>query len=234
MSVLPSKATVAVIGLLTSMLSACQSRAHEKAFLSARIPVVRLDSVVHASDSLRLTLADARTLLSVSADTTFVRQAPKDTMTVAEILAWGRAEAARRRQAQTEETAAARAHRDSLRHELDSALVVSVVNKTFLAKDPEQERYEDYISLAFAYRNKGTRTIAAFQGDVTFFDTFGDTIYSAHLKVDGPLRPGRTLREPERIVRYDPFRTAHQRLRNTPLSRMKVVWQSTDGIFAEP
>ena len=234
MSVLPSRATVAAIGLLTSVLSACQSRAQEKAFLSARIPVVRLDSVVHASDSLRLTLADARTLLSVSADTTFVRQAPKDTMTGAEILAWGRAEAARRRQAQTEETAAARAHRDSLRRELDSALAVSVVNKTFLAKDRDQERYEDYISLAFAYRNKGTRTIAAFQGDVTFFDTFGDTIYSAHLKVEGPLRPGRTLREPERIVRYDPFRTAHQRLRNTPLSRMKVVWQSTDGIFAEP
>jgi hypothetical protein len=234
MSALRSKATIAAICLLTGMLGACQSRAKERAFLAARIPVVRLDSLVRASDSLRLSLADARTFLSVAADTTFVRQAPKDTMTVAEILAWARAEAVRKRQAETAETAAARARRDSVRRELDSMLVVSVVNKSFLPKDPEQERYEDYISLAFAYRNKGTRTIAAFQGDVTFFDTFGDTIYSAHLKVDGPLRPGRTLREPERIVRYDPFRTAHQRLRNTPLSRMKVVWQSTDGIFAEP
>lgn len=234
MSMLRANATIAALSLLTGMLSACQSRAKEKAFLSARIPVVRLDSLVRASDSLRLSLADARALLSVDADTTFVRQAPKDTMTVAEILAWARAEAVRKRQAESEENAAARARRDSVRRELDSALVVSVVNKAFLPKDPEQERYEDYISLAFAYRNKGSRTITAFQGDVTFFDTFGDTIYSAHLKVDGPLRPGRTLREPERIVRYDPFRTAHQRLRNTPLSRMKVLWQSTDGIFAEP
>jgi len=155
-------------------------------------------------------------------------------MKVADILAWARAEAVRKKQAEAQESAAERARQDSIKRELDSMLVVSVVNKTFLAKDPEQERYEDYISLAFAYRNKGTRTITAFQGDVTFFDTFGDTIYSAHLKVDGPLKPGRTLREPERIVRYDPFRTAHQRLRNTPLSKMKIVWQSTDGIFAEP
>lgn len=234
MSVQHSRATMTAIGLFTGMLGACQSRAQEKAFLSTRIRVVRLDSLVRGSDSLRLSVADARTLLAVAADTAFVRQAPKDTMTVAEILAWERAEAARRRQAETEESAAVRAHRDSVKRALDSALVVSVVNKTFLAKDPEQERYEDYIALAFAYRNKGTQTVTAFQGDVTFFDTFGDTIYSAHLKVDGPLRPGRTLREPERIVRYDPFRPAHQRLRNTPLGRMKVVWQSTDGIFAEP
>lgn len=234
MSVQRSKATLASIGLFVGMLTACQSRAKEKAFLAARVPIIRLDSLIRASDSLRLSLADARALLAVAADTAFVRQAPKDTMTVADILAWERAEAERRRKVETEESAAARAHRDSLCRALDSALVVSVVNKTFLAKDPDQERYEDYISLAFAYRNRGTRTITAFQGDVTFFDTFGDTIYSAHLKVDGPLRPGRTLREPERIVRYDPFRTSHQRLRNTPLSKMKVVWQSTDGIFAEP
>ncbi|TLY52878.1 MAG: hypothetical protein E6K55_08660 [Gemmatimonadetes bacterium] len=155
-------------------------------------------------------------------------------MTITDILAWARAEAARKRQAETEQSAAERARQDLVRRELDSTLVVTVVNKAFLAKDPEQERYEDYISLAFAYRNKGTRTINAFQGDVTFFDAFGDTIYSAHLKVDGPLRPGRTLREPERIIRYNPLRTAHQRLRNTPLSRMKVVWESTDGIFAQP
>lgn len=225
---------MAAVSVLVGSFAACNSRAEEKTFLSRRVPIVRLDSVLHASDSLRLSLADARTLLAAATDTGFMRRAPQDTMKVVDILAWARAEAVRKRLAEAQESAAERARQDSVRRTLDSALVVSVVNKTFLAKDPEQERYEDYISLAFAYRNKGTRTITAFQGDVTFFDTFGDTIYSAHLKVDGPLKPGRTLREPERIVRYDPFRTAHQRLRNTPLSKMKVVWHSTDGIFAEP
>jgi hypothetical protein len=234
MKVRRSSTTIAGVCLLATAFAACHSRAEEQAFLARRVPIVRLDSVLHASDSLRLSLADARTLLAAATDTGFMRRAPHDTMKVADILAWARAEAVRKKQAEAQESAAERARQDSIKRELDSMLVVSVVNKTFLAKDPEQERYEDYISLAFAYRNKGTRTITAFQGDVTFFDTFGDTIYSAHLKVDGPLKPGRTLREPERIVRYDPFRTAHQRLRNTPLSKMKIVWQSTDGIFAEP
>jgi len=234
MNVPRSTTTIASVCLLANLLTACHSRAAEQAFLVRRVPIVRLDSVLHASDSLRLSLADARTLLAAATDTGFMRRAPQDTMKVADILAWARAEAVRKTQAEAQESAAERARQDSIKRQLDSMLVVSVVNKTFLAKDPEQERYEDYISLAFAYRNKGTRTITAFQGDVTFFDTFGDTIYSAHLKVDGPLKPGRTLREPERIVRYDPFRTAHQRLRNTPLSKMKIVWQSTDGIFAEP
>jgi len=234
MNVPRSTTTIASVCLLANLLTACHSRAAEQAFLARRVPIVRLDSVLHASDSLRLSLADARTLLAAATDTGFMRRAPQDTMKVADILAWARAEAVRKTQAEAQESAAERARQDSIKRQLDSMLVVSVVNKTFLAKDPEQERYEDYISLAFAYRNKGTRTITAFQGDVTFFDTFGDTIYSAHLKVDGPLKPGRTLREPERIVRYDPFRTAHQRLRNTPLSKMKIVWQSTDGIFAEP
>ena len=63
-------------------------------------------------------------------------------------------------------------------------LAVSIVKKTYLPKDPASEQYEDYISLAFAYENEGTKPMRAFQGDATFLDTFGDSIYSAHLKVD--------------------------------------------------
>ena len=233
-SVPGSRATVATLSVLAVALGACHSQTKEQAFLARRIPVGRLDSVLRASDSLRLSLADARTLLTLAAETTFTMRAPRDTMSVADMLAWARADEARRQQEASAVSAAERARVEALRKALDSALVVTVVSKTFLPKDPQEERYEDYISLTFGYRNKGTRTITAFQGDVTFMDTFGDTIYSAHLKVDTPLRPGQARREPERVIRFNPFRTAHQRLRNTPLSKMKVVWQSTDGIFAEP
>ena len=117
--------------------------------------------------------------------------------------------------------------------QLDSLLVVTVVNKSYLPKEPEAERYQDYISLTFAYRNKGTKAIRAFEGDVTFLDAFGDTIYSAHLKVDEPIAPGRTRQEPGRIIKYNPLRVAHERLRNTALSKMKVVWQPSDVIFLD-
>ena len=68
---------------------------------------------------------------------------------------------------------------------------------------------------------------------MSFLDATGDTIYSAHLKVDGPIAPGKTRREPGRIIRYDPFRPGHQRLRSTPLGKLKVVWQPSDAVFAD-
>src|SRR5213078_1026668 len=137
---------------------------------------------------------------------------------------------------------------DSVRLPLaDARLLLAVAaDSTFALKAPHDtmtmtdilawahaEQYEDYISLAFAYQNKGEKAIRAFQGDATFLDTFGDSIYSAHLKVDLPLTPGQTRREPARIVRVNPFRVAHQRLRDTPLEKMKLVWQTSDVVFAD-
>jgi len=51
--------------------------------------------------------------------------------------------------------------------------------------------------------------------------------------VDMALAPGQTRREPARIVRFNPFRVAHQRLRDTPLEKMKLVWETTDVVFAD-
>src|SRR5205807_189377 len=188
-------------GLLVAVGAACGSRDAERTFLATRVPVARLDSVLKAADSVRLPLAAARALLGVVAESGFAARAPHDTMTVAEILTWARAEQARKRQADAAASAA--------------------------------DRYEDYISLAFAYQNTGAKAMRAFQGDATFLDAFGDSIYSAHLKVDLALAPGQTRREPPRIVRFNPFRVAHQRLRDTPLEKMKLVWQTTDVVFAD-
>jgi hypothetical protein len=219
--------------LLSWALVGCGSHAREDAFLATRVPVARLDSVLRAADSVRLPLGDARTLLTVVAEAGLAVNLPQDTMTLGEILTWGRAELARKERVHAEATAAERARQDELKRQLDSVLTATVVSKSYLPKDPDTERYEDYISLTFAYRNEGTKAIRAFQGDVTFLDAFGDTIYSAHLKVELPLSPGQTRREPGRIIKYNPFRTAHQRLRSTPLNKMKVVWEPSDVLFAD-
>ncbi|HYT05066.1 MAG TPA: hypothetical protein VEM13_09335 [Gemmatimonadales bacterium] len=217
--------------LLGGALLGCRSRTD--VLLASRVPVARLDSVLRAADSVPLPLADARLLLGVVAEGGFAVKLPHDTMTVADILAWARAEHVRKQSLDATAAAAAQAHREELQRELDSLLTVTVVGKSYLPKDPDAERFEDYISLTFAYRNRGTKAIRAFQGDVTFFDAFGDTVYSAHLKVDLPVGPGQTRREPERIIRYNPLRTEHQRLRDTPLSKMKVAWQPSEVIFAD-
>jgi hypothetical protein len=222
---------VVCAGLLGAVLSGCRSR--EDAFRATRVPVARFDSVLRSADSVRLPLADARLLLGVAADSGFALKAPHDTMTMTDILAWARAEQARKAQVDAAAAAAARARQDSIRKLLEPLLVVTVVKKTYLPRNPDAEQYEDYISLGFAYQNKGPKAIRAFQGDATFLDTFGDSIYSAHLKVDLPLIPGQTRREPARIVRVNPFRLAHQRLRDTPLDKMKLVWETSDVVFAD-
>lgn len=219
-------------GLLGVTL-ACGSRGAERTFMAKRVPVARLDSVLKAADSVRLPLAAARSLLGVVAESGFATRAPHDSMTVAEIVTWAREEQARKRLADAAASAAERARQDSVKKLLEPLLAVAIVKKTYLPKDPASEQYEDYISLAFTYQNKGTRPLRAFQGDATFLDTFGDSIYSAHLKVDMALAPGQTRREPDRIVRFNPLRVAHQRLRDTPLAKMKLVWETTDVLFAD-
>src|SRR5207247_8173362 len=154
-------------------------------------------------------------------------------MTIAELLTWAREEHARRMKAQAEATAAERARQAEARRQLEPLVSVSVVKKTFLPRDPASEQFEDYISLAFAYKNKGTKPIRAFQGDATFLDTFGDSIYSAHLKVDLPLSPGQTRREQARIVRANPFRPAPQRSRDPPLNKVKVGRETPDVGLAD-
>jgi len=219
--------------LLGAALVACHATAREDAFLATRVPVARLDSVLRAADSMRLPLADARALLEVAPDIGITATPPHDTMTIAQILSWARSEHARKQRAAAETTAAAAARRREIQQQLDSLVAVLVVDKSFLPKNPDLERYQDFISLTFAYKNQGTKSIQAFQGDVSFLDASGDTIYSAHLKVDGPIAPGKTRREPGRIIRYDPFRPGHQRLRSTPLAKLRVVWQPNDAVFTD-
>lgn len=198
-----------------------------------RLPVVRLDSVLKAADSVRLPLAEARSLLAVVAESGYAVKLPHDTMSIAEVLTWARAEEARKAKVDAAALAAERARHDSVKQLLAPLLKVTVVKKTFLPRDPASEQFEDYISLAFAYKNAGTKPIHAFQGDATFLDAFGDSIYSAHLKVDMAIAPGQTKREPARIVRFNPLRLAHQRLRDTPLDKLKLVWESTDVLFGD-
>src|SRR2546422_590748 len=155
---------VVCAGLLGAVLSGCKSR--EDAFRAAKVPVIRFDSVLKAADSVRVPLADARLLLDVAGDSGFALKAPHDTMTVTDILAWARAEQARKAQVNAAALAADRARRDSVRKLLEPLLVVTVVKKTYLPRDPDSEQYEDYISLAFAYQNKGDKAIREGQRDV--------------------------------------------------------------------
>src|SRR5256885_4456522 len=199
-----------------------------RTLLATRVPVARLDSVLRAADSVRLPLGAARMLSGVAAESGLAARTPHDTMTVGEILTWARAEQARKTKVDAAAAAAERVRQDSVRQLLAPLVAVSIVKKMYLPKDPASEQYEDYISLAFAYQNKGTKAMRAFQGDATFFDTFGDSIYSAHLKVDMAVAPRQTPREAAPLVRFHPVPAAPPRVRATPPRKMQLVWETTE------
>src|SRR5256885_9286217 len=94
----PSPWSTHLVGavLLCGAVLACGSRRRDDAFLASRVPVDRLDSVLGAADSVHLRLADARTLLGVLAESDFAPRLPPDPMSIAEIVAWGRAPHGRR------------------------------------------------------------------------------------------------------------------------------------------
>src|SRR2546422_4238591 len=155
--------SLACAGLLGAVLSGCRSR--ENAFRATRVPVVRFDSVLKTADSVRLPLADARLLLAVAADSTFALKAPHDTMTMTDILAWARAEQARKAQVNAAALAADRARRDSVRKLLEPLLVVTVVKKTYLPRDPNTTRHDAYNSHAFSDQIKLDKKIREGQRD---------------------------------------------------------------------
>src|SRR2546429_8481369 len=111
-------------GLLGAVLSGCRSR--EDAFRATRVPVARFDSILKSADSVRLPLADARLLLGVAADSGFAVKAPHDTMTMTDILAWARAELARKAQVDAAAAAAERARPGSIRKQLEPPVAVTV------------------------------------------------------------------------------------------------------------
>src|SRR4029077_8838634 len=126
---------VVCAGLLGAVLSGCRSR--EDTFRATRVPVARFDSILKSADSVRLPLADARLLLGVAADSGFAMKAPHDTMTMTDILAWARAEQARKAGGNGAARAGGRARRDSVRKLLEPLLVVTVVKKTYLPRNPD-------------------------------------------------------------------------------------------------
>src|SRR5438309_10369103 len=141
-------------GLLGAVLSGCRSREH--AFRATRVPVVRFDSVLKTADSVRLPLADARLRLAVAADSTFALKAPHDTMTMTDILAWAHAEQARKAQVDAATLAAERARQDSVRKLLEPLLVVTVVKKTYLPRNPDSEQRSEERRVGKECRSRGS------------------------------------------------------------------------------
>src|SRR2546427_10908611 len=138
----PSPWSTHLVGavLLCGAVLACGSRRRDDAFLASRVPVDRLDSVLGAADSVHLRLARARTLLRVVAESDFAAKLPHDTMSIAEIVAWGRAQHVQRGSVAAAAAAAPRGAEGARRRELDSPPARTGGRERHLPKEPGKER----------------------------------------------------------------------------------------------
>src|SRR3989441_10586743 len=130
----PSPWSTHLVGavLLCGAVLACGSRRRDDAFLASRVPVDRLDSVLGAADSVHLRLADARTLLGVVAESDFAAKLPHDTMSIAEIVAWGPAHHGQRDSVAAAAAAARRGPGGGVERHLHSLAARNGVSKSYL------------------------------------------------------------------------------------------------------
>jgi hypothetical protein len=128
--------------------------------------------------------------------------------------------------------AEAKAKKERRAAELRATLTFSVYDKSFVPSNPMSGRYQDYVTVACAYRNTSTKDIRAFTGDISFTDLFGKEIFSSSLTISDPIAAGATG-DWKGSMEYNQFISAHQRLRDMDLKDMKVVWMPKSIIFAD-
>ena len=128
--------------------------------------------------------------------------------------------------------AEAKARDEAIRAELRNSIRLTVFKKGFLPSNYRLDRYDDYITISVAYENNSTKDIRAFQGTVTFYDLFGDEVYSFLIKISDPIKAGGKATW-EGAIKYNQFVDESTRLKNADLKDLKVVWNPEKIIFAD-
>jgi hypothetical protein len=96
-----------------------------------------------------------------------------------------------------------------------SPIFVALTSKGFKARNIHAGDFEDDITLELSARNLGKRDIRAFEGTLHFTDLLDNTILRVGLTINDPLHAGTTVTW-RRVIEYNHFIDAHQRLRAEP------------------
>lgn len=126
----------------------------------------------------------------------------------------------------------ARRKEEALAAALRSHLSVVLYEKGFREKDIYAGQFNDYITVKVALENRGDKPIKAFRGTFVFKDLFGKEIYSISLYSDEGLKP-KQKKTKVYSIEYNQFVDAHEKLRFTSLSNMRVEWKPQTILFAD-
>jgi hypothetical protein len=103
----------------------------------------------------------------------------------------------------------------------------NVSKKGFTASD-----FENKITFTFLLTNNTQKDVAGVKGNIVFRDIFGDEITKVNYSYDGGIKANATVTD-ARTVDYNQFISSDEKLRSTPLDKLKYDWQVQTIIYAD-
>lgn len=86
----------------------------------------------------------------------------------------------------------------------------------------------DYAAVDYAYENRSSKDVRAFEGSVVYRDVLGNELADTELKVLTPIKSGQKASTSDRL----PF-MVYGNLRNKKLDDIKIEWTPTNILFVD-
>jgi hypothetical protein len=111
-------------------------------------------------------------------------------------------------------------------------VTVGILEKGFHHKDIYNGDFDDDFAVTTQYHNLSRKTVSGVKGTLSFYDQFGSRITGFKIEYQKDLRPGAVVAVPE-YYRYNQFESEDDKLRVTPLSKLKIIWEPQRINFAD-
>lgn len=112
------------------------------------------------------------------------------------------------------------------------ALTFTVYEKGFHEADIMNDEFNDLITFEIAIQNKTGKEIKAIKGPLSFYDLFGEELYSGNYTQDESIKPNEIYKT-QISVEYNQFSNGLKTLKNKELSALKFEYIPEKIIFAD-
>ena len=114
----------------------------------------------------------------------------------------------------------------------NKALTFTVFDKGFYEANAMNGEFQDKISFDIAIQNKTNKEIRAIKGPLTFYDLFGEELYSATYTQDDAIKPNETYKT-QITLDYNQFTDEHKTLKSKGIKDLKFEYVPEKIIFAD-
>lgn len=198
--------------------------------LDHRITEANQESLMEDLKDSELTIEQVQLLVAAQMRSALNENVSLVGKTVGEVISDERVHQAEQAARKAEEERLAEEAR--LKAEAEAAILREAITLTVYDKGFFEGRFEDQITIKFAYENTSDKEIRAFTGVIRFLDLFGREIFKSNITIDDPVEVG-SKGTWSGGIDYNQFKDTHQKLRNTDLEDMRVEWLPATILFSD-